>query len=94
VNLAEHDAEDLSIDTRDRFVSRLTDGPIPVCHVSFIAALVSQKPLHGMQVESMPRQEATCKMGTVGRDELKLAVVTQKNLREPVGSVHVSTKTT
>jgi hypothetical protein len=64
VNLTEHDAGTFRL-TRVTGSFALTDGPIPVCHVSFIAALVSQKPLHGMQVESMPRQEASCKMGAV-----------------------------
>ena len=47
----------------------LTDGPIPVWYVSFIATLVSQKPLHGLQVELMPRKEVPCKMDAVDDDK-------------------------
>jgi len=49
---------------RNQIIVALADGPIPICHVPLIATIVPQKPLHGMQVESMPRQEASGKMST------------------------------
>jgi len=47
---------------------RLTDSPIPVCQMPIIATFIPKESLDGMQVESVPRQEASGEMNAVDSD--------------------------